>query len=162
MFYQQEQTWCSVSESFCGVIDILPCWYPVVVFRLAICLGRVDFIRLRSVATLTDSKLSGDWKLFLIYHKVALQSSFNHFAKTPPRLFFVEVASQVGFCKVLVMWPKLITDWLISLSDVTRSFVIVYCKASRLADSRRRNCHGGVFLWQIAKDLGMDSLPLVY
>ena len=143
-------------------LDILPCCYPVVVFHLAICLGRVDFIGLWSVATLSDSKLSRDWKLFLIYHKVALQSSFSHFAKTPPRLFFVEFASSVRFCKVLVMWPKLITDWLISLSDVTRSFAIVYCKASWLVDSGRRNCLRGVLLGQITKDLGMDSLPLVY
>ena len=41
-------------------LDILPCCYPVVVFHLAICLGRVDFIGLWSVATLSDSKLSRD------------------------------------------------------------------------------------------------------
>ena len=37
---------------------------------------------------------------FLEYCEVAQQSSFDHFAKTAPRLFFIKVTLQIRLCEV--------------------------------------------------------------
>ena len=42
------------------------------------------------------------------------------------RLHFVKVTSQVRLCEVLVMWPKLTPDGIVSLSAMIRSLAIVY------------------------------------
>ena len=45
--------------------------------------------------------------------RVAWQSSFNNFAKA----FLSQNTSQVALCKVLVKWPKLTADWLVSFNS---------------------------------------------
>ena len=44
-------------------------------------------------------------------------------------------------CEVLVRWPKLTADWLVSLLAVTGLAAIVYCEASQPGDSGRWNCN---------------------
>ena len=65
--------------------------------------------------------------LFSTYRAVAWQSSVNKSDTTLPRSFFVKVLHK---CEALAMWPKLTADWLLSLSAMTGSSVIAYCKMS--------------------------------
>ena len=48
------------------------------------------------------------------------------------------------------MWIKLTTDWLVSLSAVTRSLAIVYCKMLQPVDNGRRNLP----IWSISECCG--------
>ena len=48
-------------------------------------------------------------------------SSSNLYHNTSPRFFFIKFISQVRLCKVLAMWPKVIADWLVTLSAVSSS-----------------------------------------
>ena len=43
--------------------------------------------------------------------------------------------------KVLTLWPKLTTDWIVSLSAVTRSLAFVYCQVGKPANDGRKSCH---------------------
>ena len=52
------------------------------------------------------------------------------------------------------MWIKLTTDWLVSLSAVTRLLVIVYCKMLQPIDNGRRNCHCCLPIWSISESCG--------
>ena len=68
----------------------------------------------------------------MIYIAKSTKSSLDHFAKTSPRLVFVEVSGQVLLCDVLAMWLKLIADWLVSLPGMTGSSAIVYARPLNL------------------------------
>ena len=42
----------------------------------------------------------------------------------------------VRLCEILAVLPKLTADWLVSLSDMTRSLAITYCEVSGPVESR--------------------------
>ena len=75
-----------------------------------------------------------------IYRKVAGRSIASTSSPRRRRVFVVDAALQIRFCEVLAMLPKLTADWLVSLSDVTRSSAIVFSEASRPVDNRRIDC----------------------
>ena len=52
------------------------------------------------------------------------------------------------------MWIMLTTNWLVSLSAVTRSLAIVYCKMLQPVDNGRRNCHCCLPVWSISECCG--------
>ena len=63
----------------------------------------------------------------------------------------VKVTLQGKLCKILSMWLKLSTDWLVSLSTMIRSSAIDYCETESEAflsvDNGRQNCHR---LWHLS------------